>query len=106
MTVVSDKDGGWQHKYCSWNEHIVPQIEFLKGYNLSFIGCLDSVNETFAKIHLNVSSEKTKGNSYEHTRNMPAEKFQSFDLLDLETKTLVQKVYHEDYELYRTFCRP
>lgn len=94
---------GWSNTQAAWNEHIVPQVEFMRNLNVSHIGCVNSINETFTKMQLNTKKEM-KNNAYEHNSNMPEEKFASFDLIDDETKALIQKLYADDYKLYHSTC--
>jgi hypothetical protein len=96
------RDCGWNNTRCRWNEHLIPQIEFVRGYDLRLIGCLDSIEDTFSRI--NVSLNQTQMNTYQHKDGMPSEKFQSFDLLFNDTKTLIRELYKEDYDLFHTFC--
>lgn len=91
---------GWKRAY--WNVHIIPQIEFMRGLNVSHIGCIDSINETFALLGLR--SDVKVGNVYEHNMNMPKEKFASFDMLDEETKALMRELYADDFKLYKANC--
>jgi hypothetical protein len=97
------KQIGWNTTLLFWNVHIVPQVEFMRGLNISHIGCLHSINETLKQMHLG-PLQNFKTNIYEHTDNMPTEKFASYDLVDEETKTLMKELYAEDYKLYEETC--
>ena len=100
----SVKETGWNNTNFHWNEHVVPQVEFMKGLNVSHIGCLNHINETLAKLHLKDAGENLQSNQYEHNSVMPSVKFSSYDMLSVETKTLIREVYDEDYALFDSFC--
>lgn len=96
---------------CLWNVHIIPQVEFLKGYDLKHIGCVESIDNTMELMNIS-DIDATSGsgdngalrNHYEHNAAMPDEKFQSYDQLPERTKSLIEELYREDFELYDAFC--
>ena len=94
---------------CSWDSHLIPQIEFIRGFNLSWLGCLEDVNQTYERMNqhattVHVSPSANKTNSYEHVKGMPSEKFQTVDLLPDSVIQGIDKVYAEDWALYRAVC--
>ena len=99
------KSLGWENRPSidsHWNEHIVPQVEWIKGLNVSHIGCVDSMSDVLTKYGL---SEPSKDNHYEHNiTTMPKEKYASYDLLDDETKALILELYDEDIKLFESTC--
>ena len=100
----SVKKNGWNNTNIHWNEHIIPQVEFMRGLNVSHIGCIGSINETLAKLNLLGTEKKVSSNQYEHNSEMPSVKFGSYDMLSLETKALIREVYDEDYALFDSLC--
>jgi len=107
------KTNGWNNTKFHWNEHIIPQIEFMRGLNVSHIGCIGSLNETLAKLHLlddvdggggGDEEEEVRMNQYERNDKMPSMKFGSYALLSVETKALIRDVYEEDYSLFDSLC--
>jgi len=100
----SVKKNGWNNTNLHWNEHIIPQVEFMRGLNVSHIGCIGSINETLAKLNLLGTEKKVSSNQYEHNSEMPSVKFGSYDTLSLETKALIREVYDEDYALFDSLC--
>lgn len=107
------KMNGWNNTKFHWNEHIIPQVEFMRGLNVSHIGCIGSLNETLAKLHLlddgggggGVDEEGVRMNQYERNDKMPSLKFGSYALLSVETKALIREVYEEDYALFDSLCK-
>ena len=99
------KSFGWENKPSvdsHWNEHIVPQVEWIKGLNVSHIGCVDSMSDVLTKYGLSHPSED---NHYEHNiTTMPKEKYASYDILDDETKALILELYDEDIKLFESTC--
>jgi hypothetical protein len=93
---------GWDHPDLWWDQHLIPQYEYLKGYNISYICCTDRLDRCFSKIGLR--PPKVVRNSYEKAAFMPEKKFQKFDLLKAETQMLVRKLYKDDYDIYDIFC--
>lgn len=96
---------GMNNTRWAWNEHVRPQIEFMRGVNFAYIGCIDSMKEALTELGLNATLPPEKSNAYQHNDNMPMEKFGSFDVLDEETKALIREVYREDYDLYESTCK-
>ncbi len=43
-----------------------------------------------------------KKNQYEHTDKIPSKKFCSYEMLSVETKTLIREVYEEDFALFES----
>ena len=83
--MTSVKKNGWNNTKFHWNEHIIPQVEFMRGLNVSHIGCIGSINETLAKLHLlgdddgaGDEEEVVRMNQYEHNNKMPLVKFGSY----------------------------
>ena len=93
---------GWNHPDLWYDQHLIPQIEYLKGYNISLVCCTNAMERCFSNIGLN--QPKIVRNSYEKASFMPVKKFQKFDLLTEESKALVRKLYADDYILFNTFC--
>lgn len=94
---------------CFWNSHLIPQIEFIRGFHLSWLGCLESVNQTYQQMNqhattVHISPSTRKSNSYEHVKGMPKEKFQTLDVLPNSVIRRIDKVYAQDWELYRAIC--
>ncbi|KAL3797707.1 hypothetical protein HJC23_000252 [Cyclotella cryptica] len=60
LMMLSIKNNGWYNSKTNpvWDEHIIPQVEFMRGLNVSFIGCVSKVNEVLVKFQLDNSSEK------------------------------------------------
>ncbi|KAL7479009.1 hypothetical protein ACHAW6_004757 [Cyclotella cf. meneghiniana] len=106
LMLLSVKENGWYNANTNpvWDEHILPQVEFMRGLNVSFIGCVSKVNEALNKFQLQPSSQQVYNNSYEHNDNMPGQKFASYDLIDEETNLLLRDVYAEDYKLFLSTC--
>eukprot|EP00804_Cyclotella_cryptica_P004364 CCRYP_006798-RA/>CCRYP_006798-RA protein AED:0.04 eAED:0.04 QI:304/1/1/1/0/0/2/312/362 len=106
VAMISVKENGWYNANTNpvWNEHILPQVEFMRGLYVSFIGCVGRINEALEKFQLDTSLQHVENNAYEHTDHMPMHRFALYDLLDVETKALVQNVYAEDYELFGSRC--
>mmetsp|Transcript_22099 Transcript_22099/g.34709 ORF Transcript_22099/g.34709 Transcript_22099/m.34709 type:complete len:110 (+) Transcript_22099:575-904(+) len=105
MMMRSVKENGWNTTNFLWNVHIVPQVEFMRGLNVSHIGCVGSINETLTKFDLTGGAgTKVKKNQYEHNEKMPSKKFGSYAMLSVETKTLIREVYEEDYALFESLC--
>lgn len=102
MMMKSVKENGWNN--TGWNVHIVPQVEFMRGLNVSHIGCVGSINETLTKLDLMDAGKKVQKNQYEHNDKMPSEKFGTYAMLSAETKTLIREVYEEDYALFESLC--
>ena len=104
----SVKKNGWENTKFHWNEHIIPQVEFMRGLNVSHIGCIGSINETLAKLHLAADAaadgEEIRMNQYERNNKMPSVKFGSYAMLSVETKALIREVYEEDYALFDSLC--
>lgn len=106
------KINGWNNTKFHWNEHIIPQVEFMRGLNVSHIGCVGSINETLAKLHLldgdggggGGNEEEVRVNQYERNNKMPSMKFGSYDMLSVETKALIRELYEEDYALFDSHC--
>lgn len=105
MMLRTVKSFGWENTPSvdsHWNEHIVPQAEWIKGLNVSHIDCVPNLNGVLNKYDL---PEPTKDNSYEHNNNtMPKEKYASYDLLDEDTKALIVELYADDKALYESIC--
>lgn len=93
---------GWDHGDFWWDQHLIPQYEYLKGYNISQICCTDSLERCFLEIGIRQPS--IIRNLYEKANFMPEKKIQSFGLLRDDTKSLVRKLYKDDYRVYDTFC--
>ena len=94
---------------CFWDSHLIPQIEFIRGFHLSWLGCLESVNQTYQQMNqhattVHISPSTRKSNSYEHVKGMPKEKFQTLDVLPNSVIRRIDKVYAQDWELYRAIC--
>ena len=110
--MTSVKKNGWNNTKFHWNEHIIPQVEFMRGLNMSHIGCIGSINETLAKLHLLGDDDNAAGdqeevvrmNQYERNNKMPLVKFGSYNMLSDETKALIREVYEEDYALFDSLC--
>jgi hypothetical protein len=105
--MVSVRENGWYNanKHVVWNAHIIPQVEFMRGIHVSFIGCVGKIHEALGKFQLDTSSQQIENNAYEHSDNMPAQKFASYNLLDDETKALVREIYAEDFKLFLSTCQ-
>ena len=88
MTVIAEF--GWENNNFWWDQHLIPQYEYLKGYNISYICCTNALDRCFSKVRLDPPT--IVRNSYEKAAFMPNEKFQSFHLLKKETKALVRKL--------------
>jgi hypothetical protein len=93
---------GWGHSDFWWDQHLIPQYEYLRGYNISHICCTDSLEECFPMI--GIPKPKIIQNSYEKAKFMPEKKFQSFEMLRKETKSLIHELYRDDYVMYDIFC--
>ena len=93
---------GWNHSQIWWDQHLIPQYEYMKGYSISHICCTNALDICFQRIGL--EPPKMKRNSYEKATFMPEKKFQQFDLLTEETKALVRKLYANDYDLCKLYC--
>eukprot|EP00804_Cyclotella_cryptica_P002182 CCRYP_019580-RA/>CCRYP_019580-RA protein AED:0.16 eAED:0.16 QI:0/-1/0/1/-1/1/1/0/349 len=106
VAMISVTENGWYNANTNpvWNEHVLPQVEFMRGLNVSFIGCVGRINEALEKFQLDTSLQHVENNAYEHTDHMPKQKFALYDLLDVETKALVRDVYAEDYKLFLSTC--
>jgi hypothetical protein len=95
MNVV--KSFGWGNNKPSadshWNEHIVPQLEWMKGIN---------IGEFLEQYDL---PKPIDDNHYEHNiTTMPEEKYASYEFLEEETKSLIMELYAEDMELFESTC--
>lgn len=102
MWLKTVNNAGWDNPSFSWNIHLIPQIDHLRGYNISYIACSEYLSGTLTALGLRNPGRRNRN---EHAKGkMPTTKFQSFDLLRHETKELVRKLYHDDYALYNTFC--
>ena len=95
---------GFNNPNCKWNEHIIPQLEFIKGSDLKYIGCTETAHDTLTALNISYNSSSSVDNSYERSIWMPVEKFQSYDLLTSNAKKLLDEVYAEDYVAHRCFC--
>ena len=104
MMMNSVKEHGWNNTNFNWNVHIVPQVEFMRGLNVSHVGCIGSINETLSKLHLLDAGKNVWEWTYERNSGMPSLKYGSYDMLSVETKTLIRKVYEEDYALFGSLC--
>jgi hypothetical protein len=106
LMLLSVKEHGWYNANTNpiWDEHILPQVEFMRGLNVSFIGCVNKINEALDKFQLQPSSQQVYDNAYEHNDNMPVQKFASYDLLDEETNLLLRDLYADDYKLFLSTC--
>ena len=104
MMMRSVKENGWNNASFVWNVHIVPQVEFMRGLNVSHIGCVGSINETLTKLDLMDDGKKVERNQYEHNDKMPSKKFGSYAILSVESKKLIREVYEEDYALFESLC--
>lgn len=107
MSILKDKDIRSDDD-CRWNEHVIPQVEFLRGYKLSHLGCIETMNTTYDIISSVTSTLNPliPKNTYEHKGSMPKYKFQSLDLLPPDLIHLMDKVYAEDMALYQAVCKP
>ena len=105
MMLRDVKEIEWENTPSSdshWNEHIVPQVDWIKGLNVSHIDCVWNLNEVLDKYDL---PKPSKDNSYEHnSTTMPKEKYASIDLLDEETKALIAELYADDIALFESIC--
>ena len=95
---------GFNNPNCKWNEHIIPQVEFIKGSDIKYIGCTERAHDTLMALNISYNSSSTADNSYERNIRMPKEKFQSYDLLTNNAKKLLDEVYADDYVAHRCFC--
>ena len=95
---------GFNNPNCKWNEHIIPQLEFIKGSDLKYIGCTETAHDTLTALNISYNSSSSVDNSYERSIWMPVEKFQSYDLLTSNAKKLLDEIYAEDYVAHRCFC--
>ena len=99
------KSFGWKHTPevdSHYNEHIVPQVDWIRGYNVSHIDCVFNLNHVLETYNL---PWPTENNSYEHNETfMPKEKYASYGLLDEDVKALVEELYAEDIAFYESTC--
>jgi hypothetical protein len=99
------KTFGWANTPSAdshWNEHIVPQVEWMKGLNVSHIGCVDAIDDVLDRFNL---PHPLEDNYYEHNETtMPKEKYASFDLIDGETRELIMELYADDIKFFESNC--
>lgn len=94
---------GFENPKCRWNEHIIPQIEFLRGNDLQHVGCAENIETTFREINLHYNTSLRR-NNYERSGSMPSDRFHSVSLLSHAVKERILTIYSEDYDLHNAFC--
>ena len=89
---------GWTS--CRWNEHLVPQVEYMKGWPIKEIVCMESLGNFVRTWSIPPSIH----NTYERDAMMPKTKFTQTALVPNETRAMVRKLYAVDYEMRGLFC--
>ena len=111
-----------------WNEHIMKVVDFLKGHNLNYIGCIygtdgnnKSIDDKLTDITMNgmrhiynVTGMESfniksieKRNSHERnetTLPLNVNDYANIKYLSNENKQLIQKFYVEDFQLFHELC--
>lgn len=92
---------GFENPNCKWNEHIVPQVEYIKTYDMKEIHCIDKMKDVLLEHDIIMGAIC---NSYEHTDKMPSKKFGTSQLLLKDTREKIHNIYDKDYEIYDKVC--
>ena len=99
-----------------WDSHLLRIGDLMKGHKFDYIGCMydnepESLNNEL-KIIANITniakfSKPRLKNVYEHAKDiMPQNKndFMAIEYLQQETIDKIVRFYHDDIELFETFC--
>lgn len=52
----------------------------MRGVNFAYIGCIESMEDALRGLGLNTTLPSVKSNAYQHSDNMPKQKFGSFEI--------------------------
>lgn len=91
----------WENSTVTWNDHIIPQAEYLKGTHIDEFGCVENLD--WFLHHLGLNDSETRKNSYEHHSHMPSQKV-PYEPVPLDLRKRIEAIYNEDLTLWNKFC--